>query len=106
MAWVRRAMIGAVAAVLFAPGPSRGHEDGVDARGTVARVSGEEIVVTTSSGERKRFAVTDQTEVLRGSEPVTIEAVRVGERAVVHGRKVASRIEAASVRVARSPGAK
>ena len=106
MAWVRSAMIGAVAAALFAPGPSRAHEGGVDARGTVVRVSGEEIVVTTSKGERKRFAVTERTEVRRGSEPVTIDAVRVGERAVVHGRKAASHVEAASIRVARSPDAK
>ena len=106
MAWARSAMIAAIAAVLFAPGPSRGHEGGVDVRGTVVRVSGNEIVVATSKGERKRFAVTERTEVLRGSEPVTIEAVRVGERAVVHGRKAASHVEAASVRVARSPGGK
>ena len=107
MAWVRRAMIGAVAAAgLLAPGPSRGHEGGVDARGTVAQVSGAEIVLTTSKGERKRFAITERTEVLRGAEPVTIEAVQVGERAVVHGRKAASHVEAASIRVARSPGPK
>jgi hypothetical protein len=99
-------MIGAVAAALFAPGASRGHEDGVDARGTVVQVSGDEIVVKTGTGERKRFAVNERTEVLRGIEPETIETVRVGERAVVHGRKAASHVEAASIRVARSPGAK
>jgi hypothetical protein len=106
MTTIRTALIGAVAAALLAPGASRGHEDGVDARGTVAQVSADDIVVTTRAGERKQFAVTGRTKVLRGSEPVTIGAVQVGERAVVHGRKADGRIEAASIRLARSPSGK
>jgi hypothetical protein len=100
-----KAWAAAIAATLLAPLSSRGHEDGLDARGTVAAATATEIVVTTADGERRRFAVTERTEVRRGSAPAEIAGVRVGERAVVHARKSASGAEAVSIRLPRAPPA-
>lgn len=99
---LRKALLAAVMAALLVPGLSRGHGDGVDARGTIGHVSATEIVVTTSRGDTKRFAVTEQTEVLRGTAPAKLGDARPGERVVVHARKTPTGPEATSIRLQRA----
>lgn len=100
---LRKALLAGVAATILLPGPSRGHGDGLDARGTIGRVSATEVVVTTAEGEEKRFAVTERTEVRRGTSPAKLGDARPGERVVVHARKTPSGPEATSIRLQRAP---
>jgi hypothetical protein len=67
--------------------------------GVVESVSAEQIVVRAADGHSVPFAITPETRFLRGDAPARREDVRVGERAVVHGKSVGERVEAVRVRL-------
>ena len=92
---VRRTLL--VAALLA--GPVRAHEGGTHARGVVKEISGERIVLTTSEGKPLTIALGPETRIIRGNEAVSVEAVRPGERAVVHARRKAGQLEATHVKL-------
>ena len=99
MRCTRRAFLTAVLAPLLSPAMATAHEGGLDARGKVVEVDGDAIVVETQKGERRRFALTERTEVRRGSAPAKVGDIRSGERVVVHARNAASGAEAVSIRL-------
>jgi hypothetical protein len=89
------ALVAALAAV-----PARAHEKGDRAMGVVERVTAEEIVIKASDGHSVAFAVTQETRFFRGDEPARPEDVRVGQRAVVQGKRSGERIDAMRVKLA------
>lgn len=85
--------------VLLAATPAAAHEKGGRAMGIVESVSAEQIVIKTADGHPVSFTVTKDTRFLRGDEPVRVEDVKAGERAVVHGRRSGEELQALQVKV-------
>src|SRR5207248_9951456 len=76
--------------------PLRAHEGGHDVRGTVTSVGSEELTIKTSHGEEK-FALTSETEFVKDGAPATARDLKPADRAVVHSKKKAGRLEAVKV---------
>ena len=72
------------------------HEGGHDVRGTVTSIGPEELTVKTSHGEEK-FALTSETEFVKDGAPATAKDLKPADRAVVHSKKKAGRLEAVKV---------
>ncbi len=86
-----------LASALFTiPLAARAHEGGHDARGVVTAVAAQELTIQTSHGEKK-FVLTPETEFVKDGSPATAQDLKASDRAVVHARKKAGRIEAVKV---------
>jgi hypothetical protein len=96
---MRKVVHGAIAAVALLAGVARAHEDGVHARGVVKEITAERIVVATADGKATPFALGPETKILRGKDSVAADAVRPGERAVVHASRKGGRLEATEVKL-------
>lgn len=90
---------GALLALALLGGEARAHEGGMHARGVVKEISAERIVLTTREGKPLAFTLGPETRILRGNERVPPEAVRTGERAIVHARRKAGQLEATDVKL-------
>jgi hypothetical protein len=92
-----------LAAALAAP-PAAAHESAERARGVVEAVTAERLVVKAGDGHSLAFRLTPGTRFSRGDEPARPGDVRVGERAVVEGRRAGGEVEAVRVRLGPLPG--
>jgi hypothetical protein len=90
-------LIALVAALAAAP--ALGHERADRALGVVEKVDAQQIVLKGRDGHPVTFALTPDTRFLRGGKPAKAGDVKVGERAVVHGRKAGERVEALEVKL-------
>lgn len=97
--------LAAGAALLLLPAVPLAHAGGHDARGTVKELTEERIVLTTVQGREEAFLLGEDTRFERGHAPARREDVRVGERAVVHGRRDGKDLRATTVRLAPAGGA-
>jgi len=77
-------------------GPLAAHEGGHDVRGTVSSVGADQLTVKTSQGEEK-FILTAETEFVKDGAPATAKDLKPADRAVVHSKKKAGRLEAVKV---------
>jgi hypothetical protein len=102
----RRAKLAAVVAALVAAPAALGHEKADRALGVVEKVDAQQIVLKGRDGHPVTFAVTPETRFVRGGKPAKPGDVKVGERAVVHGRKAGERVEAVEVKLGAGGGAK
>jgi hypothetical protein len=101
---VNRTLITAALALVLGALPARAHEKGGDrAMGVVESVGAERIVVKASDGHLVEFAVTRETRFFLGEKPARPEDVRVGQRAVVQGRKAGEKLEAVRVKLGAAP---
>jgi hypothetical protein len=80
--------------------PAAAHEEGGRAMGVVDSVTPDRIVVKSTDGHLVAFAVTQDTRFFQGEKPARPEDVRVGQRAVVDGKKAGERLEAVRVKLA------
>jgi hypothetical protein len=102
----RFAKLLALAAALAAA-PAGAHDVKSDhAMGTVESVSSDRIVVKAKDGHALEFALTPKTRFVRGKKPARAGDVRVGERAVVHGKKAGEGVEAVEVKLGAAAKAK
>jgi hypothetical protein len=85
---------------LLSSAPAAAHEAGANARGVVEKVTAERIEVKATDGHVVAFTLTPRTRFSRGEKAVSAGDVRVGERAVVRGKKVGDRLEAVLVKLA------
>jgi len=85
--------------------PLSAHEGGHDVRGTVTSVGTEELTVKTTHGEEK-FALTPETEFVKDGAPASAKDLKPADRAVVHSKKKAGRLEAVKVEFRRSATAR
>lgn len=83
----------------MAAAPALGHEKADRALGVVEKVDAQQIVLKGRDGHPVTFAVTPDTRFLRGGKPAKPDDVRVGERAVIHGKKAGERVEAVEVKL-------
>jgi hypothetical protein len=91
-------MMGALVAALAAS-PAVAHEKGDRAMGVVASLTAERIVIRASDGHTVEFAITPETIFVRGDRPARREEVRLGERAVVHGKRRGDSLGAVRVKL-------
>ncbi len=84
---------------LLSAGPAFAHEKGGRAMGVVQSVTPGRIAVRASDGHEVVFAVTPETRFVVGTKPARTGAARVGQRVVVHGKKVGDGLEAVEVRL-------
>ncbi len=92
-------LAGALAAI-----PAGAHEGGTHARGTVAEITQERIVLSTTEGKRVTVSLTPGTRILRGHRSIQPSDIRAGERVVVHAAPRGGQLEATEVMVARKAG--
>ena len=85
-----------LALALSMPLAGRAHEGGHDVRGVIASVGADELTIKTSHGEEK-FVLTPETEFVKNGAPATAQDLKQSDRAVVHGKKKAGRMEAIKV---------
>jgi hypothetical protein len=95
----RTSRILALVAALFAASPSAAHEQGDRAMGVVESVTADRIVIKAADGHSVAFTVTPETRFFQDEKPARPEDVRVGQRAVVHGKRDGERIQAERVRL-------
>jgi hypothetical protein len=84
---------------LLAAAPAVAHESADRAIGIVASITAERIVVTASDGHAVTFALTPETRFFRGDKPARSGDVRVGQRAVVHGKRSGEAVQALRVKL-------
>jgi hypothetical protein len=90
--------IGILVAALAA-GPAAAHEKGDRAMGVVESATAERIVIKAADGHAVAFTLTPETRFLRGESPARPEDVRVGERAVVNGKRSGETVQAVRVKL-------
>lgn len=86
--------------------PASAHERGDKAVGVVVSVTTERIVVKAADGHELGFTVGPETLFVRGERPARPEDVRVGERAVVEGKRLGDEVRAVRVRLGPAPAPK
>jgi hypothetical protein len=91
--------LGLLLASLAAAGPVVAHEQGDRAMGIVASLDADRIVIKAADGHTVEFAVTPETIFVRGERPTRREDVRIGERAVVHGKRRGDSLGAVRVKL-------
>ena len=99
MRFIRLSLVAALSGI---PVASRAHRGGHDARGVVTSVGTQELTIETRHGAEK-FVLTSQTEFVRDGSPATAADIKPSDRAVVHARKKAGRLEAVQVQFAPAP---
>jgi hypothetical protein len=92
-----------VLVALFVAAPALAHEHADRAMGIVESVSADRVVIKATDGHSVSFAVTAETLFVRGEKPARLQDVRVGERAVVRGKRLGEKVTA--VRVDLGPAA-
>jgi hypothetical protein len=96
-------MIAAALALALGAPLARAHEEGDRVMGVVESVGAERLVVKASDGHLVEFAVTGDTRFFLGEKPARAADVRVGQRAVVQGRKAGGKLEAVRVKLGPAP---
>ena len=89
---------------LLGSAPAAAHEAGANARGVIESVTPDRVAVKAADGHVSAFALTPATLFSRGEKAVLAGDVRVGERAVVRGKRVGERLEAVLVKLAPRSG--
>lgn len=95
----RTSRILALVSALFAASPSAAHEQDDRAMGVVESITANRIVIEAADGHPVAFTITPETRFFQGEKPARPEDVRVGQRAVVHGRRDGERILAERVKL-------
>ena len=99
---MRRWNIVLLACTLVASG-ANAHEAGMHLKGIVKEVTSTRILLGTSDGTAIAVDVSSRTRVLRGSTVVGLDAVKPGERAVVHVEEEGSSRRATMIKLGESP---
>lgn len=92
--------------VALAGVPVGAHEKGDRAMGVVESVAPERIVVKTADGHAVAFTVTAETRFFVGEKPARADDVRVGQRAVVHGKRAGEALQAVQVKLGAAPASR
>jgi hypothetical protein len=98
----RMSKVVAVVAMLVAA-PALAHEKGGRAMGVIENITPDRIVVRTSDGHSATFSVTGETRFTQGDKSARPEDARVGQRAVVHGKRDGGTLQAVEVKLGASP---
>jgi hypothetical protein len=94
------------AIVAFVAVPALAHEQSGRAMGVIESITPDKIVVRADDGHGVTFTITGETRFVRGDRPAKAGDARVGERAVVHGKKAGDALEAVQVKLGAQPSGK
>jgi len=75
------------------------HGDEQHVMGTVTKVDGLNITVKTHDGSLKTVMVTDETKYLKSGSTAKLEDVKVGDRVVIHAKKMDDMLHATEVKI-------
>jgi len=75
------------------------HGDEQHVMGTVSKVDGMNIIVKTQDGSLKTVMVTDETKFLKSGSSAKLEDVKVGDRVVIHAKKMDDMLHATEVKI-------
>jgi hypothetical protein len=93
----------ALAITVTAASPAIAHEKGGRAAGTIETVSATQLVLRATDGHPVSFSITPSTVFVQNEKPARPEDVRVGQRAVVEGKRSGERLEAVRVKLGTVP---
>ena len=71
--------------------------------GTVSKITGNSITVTTASGENQTVIVGTETKFVKSGAPASLKDLKVGERVVIHARPTGKALEAEEVKFGETP---
>lgn len=75
------------------------HGDEQHVMGTVSNVNGMNITVKTQDGSLTTVMVTSETKYLKASSMAKLEDVKVGDRVVIHAKKMGEILHATEVKI-------
>ena len=75
------------------------HGDEQHVMGTVSKVDGMNITVKTQNGSLRTVMVTSETKYLKASSMAKLEDVKVGDRVVIHAKKMGDMLHATEVKI-------
>lgn len=75
------------------------HGDEQHVMGTVSKIDGKSITVKTQDGSLKTVMVTSETKYLKANSVANLDDVKVGDRVVIHARKMGDMLHATEVRI-------
>lgn len=75
------------------------HGDEQHVMGTVSKVDGMNITVKSQDGSLKTVMVTDETKYLKAGTAAKLEDVKVGDRVVIHAKKMGDMLHATEVKI-------
>jgi hypothetical protein len=75
------------------------HGDEQHVMGTVSKVDGMNIIVKTQDGSLKTVMVTAETKYLKSGSAAKLEDVKVGDRVVIHAKKMDDMLHATEVKI-------
>lgn len=86
-------VLGLIASVAYA------HNGMEHVLGTVAAVSQNSIIVTTTDGKSQTVLLTGDTKYVKGETAVTLKDIKVGDHVVIHATKKDNQLTAATIKV-------
>jgi len=96
-AW--RAFIVALTLTLLLPTILLAHNDQQHVMGTVTKVDSGSISVKTTTGEVKVVTLLPTTTFLKGTSAATAQAVKIGDRVVIHAKPEGNLLNATEVKI-------
>jgi len=75
------------------------HGDEQHVMGTVSKIDGSSITVKAQDGSVKTVMVTAETKYEKAGGSVKLEDVKVGDRVVIHAKKMGDMLHATAVRI-------
>src|ERR1700687_2022322 len=75
------------------------HQVMTHVKGTVAKISADSITVTTMANTTVVVAIGARTKFSRGGATVDVKDLKLGDRVVIHARKVGEALNAESVQI-------
>lgn len=75
------------------------HGDQQHVMGTVTQIDATSVTVKTTTGEVKKVMLLADTKFAKGASTITQQAIKVGDRVVIHAKPVGTELQATEVRV-------
>ena len=75
------------------------HGDEQHVMGTVSKIDGMSITVKMQDGSLKTVMVTDETKYLKANSVAKLDDVKVGDRVVIHAKKMGDMLHATEVKI-------
>jgi Cu/Ag efflux protein CusF len=75
------------------------HGDEQHVMGTVAKIDGTNITVKAQDGSLKTVMVTSETKYVKAGSPAKLDDVKVGDRVVIHAKRMGDMLHATEVKI-------
>ena len=72
--------------------------------GTVTAITATNVTVKATSGTSQKVVLTETTRYLKGTNPISIKDIKVGDHIVIHATKKGDQLTAAEVKIGSTSG--